>query len=420
MKFTTAAVLALSSTSSAFVINTAANNRANNVALNMDWAALKGSQQMKPLPGSGGSGFGYTPAAAAPAPAAPAPVAAAPAPVAAAPADPFAAALAAYNQAATPAAPAPAAPVTPAFTEGSSVASGSVWASLAGSQQMKPLPGSSGAGFKTSSSAPAYSAPVAAAPVAAAPAPVAPVSSVSGGSSVASGSVWASLAGSQQMKPLPGSQGPGFKSGASSYTPPPAAAAPVAAAPVSSLSGGSSVASGSVWASLAGSQQMKPLPGSQGSGFQSGSSSYTPPPAAAAPVAAAPVAAAPVSSLSGGSSVASGSVWASLAGSQQMKPLPGSQGSGFKASSSAPSFSAPPAAAVPAYSAPEPVAPAPAAPTDPFAAALAAYNNAAPAASSPAPAASTGSSVASGSVWESLAGSQQMKPLPGSQGAGFR
>ena len=92
---------------------------------------------MKPLPGSGGSGFGYTPAAAAPAPVAPAPVAAAPAPVAAAPADPFAAALAAYNQAATPAAPAPAAPVTPAFTEGSSVASGSVWASLAGSQQMK-------------------------------------------------------------------------------------------------------------------------------------------------------------------------------------------------------------------------------------------------------------------------------------------
>ena len=60
------------------------------------------------------------------------------------------------------------------------------------------------------------------------------------------------------------------------------------------------------------------------SGFQSGSSGYTPPPAA--PVAAAPVAAAPVSSLSGGSSVASGSVWASLAGSQQMKPLPGSQG----------------------------------------------------------------------------------------------
>ena len=61
-------------------------------------------------------------------------------------------------------------------------------------------------------------------------------------------------------------------------------------------------------------------------GFKSGASSYTPPPAAAAPVAAAPAAAAPVSSVSGGSSVASGSVWASLAGSQQMKPLPGSQG----------------------------------------------------------------------------------------------
>ena len=56
----------------------------------------------------------------------------------------------------------------------------------------------------------------------------------------------------------------GFKSGSSSYTPPPAAAAPVAAAPVSSVSEGSSVASGSVWASLAGSQQMKPLPGTQG------------------------------------------------------------------------------------------------------------------------------------------------------------
>lgn len=99
-------------------------------------------------------------------------------------------------------------------------------------------------------------------------------------------------------------------------------------------SGGSSVASGNVWSNLNGSQRMKPLPGSGGSGFKAATSSAptgnTPP----APVSAPPEA----------SSVASGSVWSNLSGSQRMKPLPGSVGPGFQASSSAPAYSAPPPA----------------------------------------------------------------------------
>jgi len=337
---------------------------------------------MKPLPGSGGSGMGYAPPSAAPAPAVEAP--AAPAPAAA---DPYAAALASYSQAAAPAAPAPVAPVTPAFTEGSSVASGSVWASLAGSQQMKPLPGSGGSGFKASSStfaAPSFATATPETSTYSAPAPAS-----TGGSSVASGSVWESLAGSQSMKPLPGSSGPGFQASSSTpaySAPAPVAPAPVAAAPASSV--GSSVASGSVWASLAESKSMKPLPGSSGPGFQA--SSGTPAYSAPAPVAPAPVAAAPVSSV--GSSVASGSVWENLAGSQRMKPLPGSSGPGFQAGSS--SYTPPAVASAPVAAAPVPVA--------------------------AAPVSSVESSVASGSVWASLAESKRMKPLPGSTGPGFK
>merc|ERR1712127_733672 len=141
-----------------------------------------------------------------------------------------------------------------------------------------------------------------------------------------SGSVWETLKQSKRMKPLPGSTGAGFKasSAANTYSPPAAAAAPVAAAPVvSSLSGeGSSVATGSVWAGLASSKPMKPLPGSTGPGFKTSAGfQATAPAAAAAPVAAAAPAAGSSGFAIGSSPVASGNVWDVLRDSKQMKPL---------------------------------------------------------------------------------------------------
>jgi len=281
---------------------------------------------MKPLPGSGGPGFKSAGAAA---------TAYAP-PAAAAPA------------ATTYAPPAAAAPAPVA----NAAASGSTWDSLAASKPMKPLPGSGGPGFKASSGFPA--AAVAAAPVAAAPAPTQEVFAFSEAAPT-SGSVWETLKQSKRMKPLPGSTGAGFKasSAANTYSPPAAAAAPVAAAPVaaapvvSSLSGeGSSVAAGSVWAGLASSKPMKPLPGSTGPGFKTSAGfQATAPPAAAAPVAAAAPTASSLSSE--GSSVSSGSVWAALASSKPMKPLPGSAGPGFKTSAGFQTTAPPAAAAAP-------------------------------------------------------------------------
>ena len=126
------------------------------------------------------------------------------------------------------------------------------------------------------------------------------------------------------MKPLPGSGGPGFKSAgaaATAYAPPAPAApaattyAPPAAAAPAPVA--NAAASGSTWDSLAASKPMKPLPGSGGPGFKA-SSGFPAAAAAAAPVAAAP---APTQEVFAFSEAAptSGSVWETLKQSKRMK-----------------------------------------------------------------------------------------------------
>jgi len=90
---------------------------------------------------------------------------------------------------------------------------------------------------------------------------------------------------------------------------------PVASTPVATSVGGSSVATGSVWDRLAGTERMKPLKpaGNSGNSYFDNMGS-TPVTAVVAPVESAPAA----TSIT---SVASGSVWDRLAGTQRMKPL---------------------------------------------------------------------------------------------------
>eukprot|EP00815_Leptocylindrus_aporus_P011023 CAMPEP_0116060214 /NCGR_PEP_ID=MMETSP0322-20121206/6275_1 /TAXON_ID=163516 /ORGANISM="Leptocylindrus danicus var. apora, Strain B651" /LENGTH=600 /DNA_ID=CAMNT_0003544777 /DNA_START=135 /DNA_END=1937 /DNA_ORIENTATION=- len=378
----------------------------SSVASGSVWASLSGSQKMKPLKPAGNSGNSYFDNfASTPAPSAPAP------------------------------APAPAAVSSFSLdsSAGSSVASGSVWASLSGSQKMKPLKPAGNSGnsyFDNFASASASNAP---APL---PTPAAASSfslDSSAESSVASGSVWSSLSGSQRMKPLK----PAGKSGNSYFdnfgsTPvsnTPAYSAPTLDAPTPTTSsigstGGSSVASGSVWASLSGSQRMKPLKpaGISGNSYVDNMES--------APVASTPVTASPVvsESPSGGSSVATGSVWDRLAGTERMKPLKpaGISGNSYVDNmGSAPVASTPVATSVGGSSVAtgsvwdrlagtermKPLKPAGNSGNSYFDNMGSTPVTAVAASVQSAPATTSGTSVASGSVWDRLAGTQRMKPL---------